>query len=446
MRQGDRVTRPRTRLVGGLIGVTLAVGVARAQAPKHEFAADRPTDFAVLPATAVVPAYTLDDLTRLGLARHPRLADAALAADAARGTALQAGLYPNPVLSLYGDELNDRTARNGILTLPELKQEIVTGGKLSLSRAVATREADQADLAVLGRRAELLAGIRAAYFDAVALDRRVAILRELRTLTGQSVEQAEKRVQAKQGSRLDVVQLEVEAEKARAEADAAEQEVAAAFRRLAVAVGARDLPPAALASQFDTPLPPYDLDRLQAHVLAVHPDLRAARIGVDRAHLALERAKAEVVPNVTVSAAFVRQNQNKSSDYSVGVSVPLPTWNRNQGNILAAQAQVAQAVRGVEQAENELSDKVAAAYRDYAAARMKAGRLEGVRAKAEEAYRLIAENEVNFTAAQRLIAQYAVAQARLEAAKARADAWKAASAISGLTLEEDWPVAPAAKR
>jgi len=418
----------------------LAATAAHAQAPKHEFAGDRPTEFAVLPATPVGPAYTLDDLTRLALARHPKLADAALAAEAARGTALQAGLYPNPVLSLYGDELNDRTARSGILTLPELKQEIVTGGKLTLSRAVADRDADRATLAVVGRRAELLGGVRAAYFDAVALDRRVAVLRELRTLARQSVEAAEKRVEAKQGTRLDVVQLEVESERARAEADAAEQEVAAAFRRLAAAVGAKDLPPGSLASAFDAPLPPYDLDRLQAHVLAVHPDLRAARVGVDRAQLALERAKAEVVPNVTVSAAFVRQNQNKSSDYSVGVSVPLPTWNRNQGGIQAAQAQVAQAVRGVEQAENDLADKVAAAYREYAAARTRAERLEKVRAKAEEAFRLIAENELNFTAAQRLIAQSAVAQARLEAAKSRADAWRAASAISGLTLEEEWPV------
>ena len=57
------MTRPRTRLVAGLVGVALVTGTAHGQAPKHEFASDRPTDFAVLPATAVVPAYTLDDLT-----------------------------------------------------------------------------------------------------------------------------------------------------------------------------------------------------------------------------------------------------------------------------------------------------------------------------------------------------------------------------------------------
>ena len=325
---GSRVTHQRTRLVG-LLGVVLATSGARAQAVRLEFASDRPTDFAVLPATSVSPAYTLDDLTKLGLARNPRLADAALAVDAARGKALQAGLYPNPTLSVFADELNDRTGRNGILTLPELKQEIVTGGKLTLDRAVADREADQAMLAVLGRRAELLAGIRAAYFDTVALDRRIAVLREIRTLTRLSVEQSEKKVEAKQASRLDVVQLEVEAEKARAESDAAEQELPAAFRRLAATVGARDLPVAPLADAFYVPLPPYDLDRLLAHVLAVHPDLRTARVGVDRAHSPLS-GRGRAVPNITVSGAFVRQNQNKSSDFSLG-EFALPTWNRNQG-------------------------------------------------------------------------------------------------------------------
>jgi cobalt-zinc-cadmium efflux system outer membrane protein len=345
-------------------------------------------------------------------------------------------------LTVAGDELNDRQGRAGILTLPELKQEIVTGRKLSLSRAVADRETDQATLALAGRRAELLAAIRAAYFDAVALDRRVAILRELRTLTRQSVEQAERRVQAKQGSRLDVVQMEVEAEKARAEADAAEQELPAAFRRLAAIIGEKDLPPAALAGSLDAPLPPYDLERLRSHVLAVHPDVRSARIGIDRAQLAVQRAKAEAVPNVTVSGAFIRQNQNKSSDFSVGISLPLPAWNRNQGGLMAAQAVASQAMHEVERIETELTEKVATAYRDYAATRTRAERLDKARAKAEEAYQLIAGNDLTFTTIQRLVAQEAVSQARLEALKARAEAWKAASTLSGLTLEETWPPIP----
>ena len=63
-----------------------------------------------------------------------------------------------------------------------------------------------------------------------------------------------------------------------------------------------------------------------------------------------------------------------------------------------------------------------------------------VRAKAEEAFRLIVEEKnFNFTTVQRLVAQQAVVQATLDQVRALADAWRAASTLSGLTLEEQWP-------
>jgi hypothetical protein len=94
----------------------------------------------------------------------------------------------------------------------------------------------------------------------------------------------------------------------------------------------------------------------------------------------------------------------------------------------------------VARVENDLTDRVAAAYRDYAAARRRAGRLASVRLKAEEAFRLIVEKKnFNLTTVQRLIAQQAVTQATLDQVKALGDAWRAASVLSGLTLEEQWP-------
>jgi len=143
---------------------------------------------------------------------------------------------------------------------------------------------------------------------------------------------------------------------------------------------------------------------------------------------------------VTVSAGYVRQNQNKSNDFTVGVSLPVPVWNRNQGNILAAQAQVGEAAKEVQRVENDLTERVATAYRDYAAARRRADRLTAVQAKAEEAFRLISDpKNINVTAVQRLVAQQAVAQARLDYARSRGEAWRAAAVISGLALETEWP-------
>jgi cobalt-zinc-cadmium efflux system outer membrane protein len=419
--------------------------------PSGEFAVD-PRTTEVLPPTVLggrpvaapaAPAeYTLDQLVRLALENNPRLAQAAVAIDAARGRALQAGLYPNPTVSFVGDELGDRQGRAGILTVPQISQEIVTGGKLTLSRAAAEREVDQATLALAARRADLLAGVRTAYFDVLTLQLRTELLGRLRALTQQSVEQTRQLVERRQATRLDVVQLEVEAERIRAEAEAADQEMPAAFRRLAAAVGVRDLPERPLAGRVESPLPNYELDRVRQYVVGVHPEVRSAQAGVERARLLYQRAQAEPIPNVTVSGGYVRQNQNESNDFMVGVSLPVPVWNRNQGNIQAALAEAASATREVQRVENDLTDRVAAAFRDYAAARRRAERLAGVRAKADEAFRLIAEEKnFNFTTVQRLVAQQAVIQATLEQLRARGDAWRAASTLSGLTLEEQWPPA-----
>ena len=136
----------------------------------------------------------------------------------------------------------------------------------------------------------------------------------------------------------------------------------------------------------------------------------------------------------------MRQNQNKSNDATIGISLPVPVWNRNQGSILAAQAEVGSAAKEVQRVETDLTDRVAAAFRDYASARRRAERLATVRDKAEEAFRILSDpKNINVTAVQRLVAQQAVAQARLDYARARGEAWRAASVISGLTLEETWP-------
>jgi cobalt-zinc-cadmium efflux system outer membrane protein len=394
-------------------------------------------------------AYRIQDLIQFALEQNPKLAQAGFVIEAARGRALQAGLYPNPIISANFDELGDRTGPKGVNTLPLVSQEIVTGSKLRLSQAAAMKEVDQATFALATRRAELLAAIRSAVYEAILLERRIELLEELQSISQKSVDHTNELLKAKQAAQLDVIQLEVEAERFRAELEAAKAERAGVFRRVAAVVGIKDLEQIRqdkdklpFGGSLDDKLPDYELDCLRQYVLAVHPDVNSAQAGLERAKIMLQRAHAEVIPNVTISGGYVRQNQNKSDDYTVGVSIPVPVWNRNQGNIAAAQAIIGEATREINRVENELTERVAVAYRDYAAARIRAERFAVVRKKAEDAYNLIVgEKNFTLTAIQRLVAQQAVAQARLEYVKSRGEAWKAASVISGLTLEEQWPTA-----
>ncbi len=384
----------------------------------------------------------LDDLIRLGLEQNPGLRLAGFEAAAAQGRAVQAGLYPNPTVSSTFDELGDRTGPKGINTVPLVTQEIVTGGKLGLSRSVAQREADQSGLAVVRQRFALFTAIRQAYFEVLAARRRVEVLGQLADLAGQSLEGARKLLQAKEIARLDLLQFQVERNRFLADLEAARRELDAAFRRLAAAVGVPDLPDAPLTDLLDSPLPDYDFDQARAFVTQAHPEVQSARVGVARAQLALRRAQVEPVPNVTVGAGYVRQNQNQSNDYVLQFGLPLPLYNRNQGNIAAAQAEVGRAVADVARAQNDLAGRLATAFGQYAAARQRAERYRTqILPDAREAFRLALEafRIGQFDYLRVLQAQRAVAEANLVYVRALDEVWRAAGEISGLLLEEQWP-------
>jgi cobalt-zinc-cadmium efflux system outer membrane protein len=386
---------------------------------------------------------TLADLIQLTLEWNPRLAQAALAVDAAKGRALQAGLYPNPTVKVSDEELGDRTGPGGILTAPLVSQEIVTANKLGLSRAAAVREVDQATLTLLAERYSRFTAVRQGYFDVLTLQRRTAILDELVKLAEQTVAATEKLLEAKQVARLDLLQLEIELERFRAEREATKRELPAAFRRLAANVGVAGLPDAPIVGSLELPVPNYDLEKARLYLLETHPDVRSARLGVQRAQLLLERAQVEAIPNVTVGASYIRQYENRSHDLGISVSVPVPVWNRNQGNIQAAQAQVGEAVQQVRRVENDLTERLATAFGAYASARQRAERYRtAILPKARETYQLSlkAYQGGQFEYLRVLQAQRSVAEANLEYVRSLSELWRSASEIAGLLLEENWLV------
>lgn len=392
----------------------------------------------------------LDDFVRLAVERNPRLARANLAIDVARGRHLQAGLYPNPDVAINWDEIGDRSSRDrlGILTAPRVSQQIVTGGKLTLAQAVAAREVDQATLEVLTERFAVVGSVRAAFYEALALQRRADILAELAKLADESVAKGKVLLDATppQIARLDFIQLEVERERFRAELGAVRKELPGVYRRLAAVAGTNAAIPVSVVGSFEG-LPDYDPDAVREAVLAYHPQARSAKVGVERAQAAVKRAEVEPVPNLSVYAGYIRQFENRSHDGAVGLSAPIPVWNRNQGNIRAAKAELGMAIQAVGQTENELAARVATAYQTYAAARERAAAYQkDLIPRAEETYRLslAAFKGGQFDYLKVIQAQRVAAEARLEYNRSLGEAWRAAAELSGLLLEESWPGLPPA--
>ncbi|MCI0684901.1 MAG: TolC family protein [Gemmataceae bacterium] len=397
--------------------------------------------------------YALDDLVRAALAQHPALTQAQLEIEAAEGRALQAGKYPNPTVAIGADEIGPKA---GIHTLPLISQEIVTAKKLQWARAVAERELDQTFLALAGKRFALVTAVRKAFVEVVAAQRRRDVLRERTKEVAKTLDEANKRIKVlpEEGAEIIPLTFQYELDRISLELAAAQREYAAAWNRLAAAAGTPSLAmPDFVANPFADRLPLYAVDadplksqqrlaELRDHVVATHPEVRIAQVGIARAEAFLQRERAQAVPNITLAGGYQRNFNDREHQALYQIQVPLPVFNRNQGGIRAAQADYGRAIAEVSRVQLELSQRLAASYGDYATARLRAERLDSRRATArklhDQAHTLYFKGG-KLSNLQVIQLQRQMIDDELDHLRAWGDAWKAAGAIAGLVLDEDWP-------
>lgn len=353
-----------------------ATGQERAsQAPTSESPADQKV------------AWTLPQLENLAEANNPTLVQMAMRIRAAQGEYVQGGLYPNPVVGYVGEEMGDegRAGQQGAF----LSQEFVTGGKLALNRAVASHEIQRAQYAWHAQRQRVLNDVRSGYCEALAAQRAVTLNEQLVQIGQEGVNVAEQLLGAKEVGRPDVLQAQIELESARVALGTAKNRSVGAWRRLVAVVGVPDLQPAPLAGGLEDCLSELTWEATQTRLLAESPELGEARAAVERARCTVARQCAERSPNVTVESSIQYDNATDDTIASVQVGLPLPIFNRNQGNIARAQAQLVAAEREVRRVELQLQNRLAAVFEQYANARMRAEKYKGeILPKAKESLEL----------------------------------------------------------
>jgi cobalt-zinc-cadmium efflux system outer membrane protein len=109
-------------------------------------------------------------------------------------------------------------------------------------------------------------------------------------------------------------------------------------------------------------------------VLNCHPELIEARAQVERARLAILRAKREPIPDVDVWISVRHHNVTRDDVANVQAGIPIPVFNRNQGNLRAAEAEWIVARNEFRHIELDLLDRLAVAYRRHANARRQVDR------------------------------------------------------------------------
>ncbi len=118
---------------------------------------------------------TLDELVRMMMASNPQIREAANNVAVARGRAIQAGLYPNPVVQGASPQLaGNQTQYNA-----QFAQDYVTGNKIKLDSDAAWRGVSQSELQLVRTRFDALTILRERFYIGLAAQRRVEVLEDL---------------------------------------------------------------------------------------------------------------------------------------------------------------------------------------------------------------------------------------------------------------------------
>ena len=322
------------------------------------------------PSSTVDGALALEDLERLALESNPTLVQAAMAVRAAEGDYVQAGLYPNPVAAYVGDEIGGDGSAG--LQGGGISQEIVTAGKRRLGQAVAYGEIQQSRFAWQTQQQRVLNDVRVGYYETLMAQKLVEVNEQLVAIENQIVESTRQLRAAAEVSEVDVLQATVEAERASLDLSQARDLHQAAWRRLASVIGRPNMEPVRLSGNVTDTLPVITWEDVIARLMAHSPELAEASAGVERARSNVALQCAERIPNVQVGTAVKRDTSSGYTVVDLEVAVPLPIFNRNQGNILRAHAALTAAEKEVRRVELELHNRLAATFQQYVNARRRA--------------------------------------------------------------------------
>jgi cobalt-zinc-cadmium efflux system outer membrane protein len=395
-------------------------------------------------AQAATRALTLAELEQRALARNPTLAQATSDVDAARGRAKQAGLFPNPVIGYSGAEISPgpviRGGEHGVF----IEQVIPLGGKLGLSRQIFEREATQAEAHVDVQRYRVLTDVRMLYYAALAAQRRVEVRQQLAGLAVDATGVSAQLFNTGAADLPDTLESEVEARQAQLALEAAQNDRYRIWRRLASMVGDIGLTPQPLDGSIEASLPELDREAVVRQILADSPEIRAARVAVERAQAALKRAQREPVPDLILRGgpSYNRELLETNGrpvgwEAAIDVGLVIPLFNRNQGGIAEARAEVGRAQQEVERLELELRSQLADVFDEYLTSlRYAEAYRADVLPRADQSYRLYLARYREMGAAypQVLIAQRTFFQATDRYIDAAEQVWTSAAELQGLLL------------
>src|ERR1700756_4260804 len=379
---------------------------------------------ATFPGRAQTPSseektITLEELQQMALQNNPTFAQSAANIQAAEGRKKQSGLYPNPTVGYQGEQIRGGSFHGGEQGF-FVQQDIVLSGRLGLNRTIFDEELKQAKTEAEEQKMRVLTNVRMSYIQALAAQQTLELRQHLSKLADDAVQTSHQLANVGQADAPDVLESEVEAQQAELAVTMAEQNQQRIWKALSAVVGSPRLPLTRLEGKTENTAP-VNADELVENIVNESPAVRIAELGVKRADATLARARRESIPDLQIRAGMQRNGEllSEPNGKPVGLQgfadggVRIPIFNRNQGNVATARADLERAKREVERVKLVLRERAATVVQNYAFSQTAVDRYKNqMIPRAQRAYEMYAKKYQEMASAypQVLIAQRTLMQ------------------------------------
>lgn len=284
-----------------------------------------------------MPTFELDRIIELALERNPAIATARSVIEQNEGGQIQAGAYPNPLITAQTADGAIRDPSNGIRVLERgvtVHQTVEWPGMRSARKDAAAAGLDGATVGLEVAKLNLIAEVKGLFYELLLAERTVDLLQQNFETVQDVARIVKARVRSGEGPQFESVKAEVEVLKAKQELTKAKNAVRVRLVGLDTLTAGGLGPRYKVQGDFRSLRDHLDPEQMAARDLSQHPILKRQGKLVEQAEITVSKERQGRVPNVTMFGGYAREAGREA--VFGGLTVPTPIWYLQQGHIASA--------------------------------------------------------------------------------------------------------------
>jgi cobalt-zinc-cadmium efflux system outer membrane protein len=320
----------------------------------------------------------LEQFEKIAQESNPTLRQAEAEIRAANARRHQAGLYPNPTVGYTADEIRGGSQGGGKQGF-FVEQTIVTGGKLRLSQNIVANDANLATIEAEEQRMRVTSAVKMAFLRVLAAQELLDARNDLAKIAQDASDTQVRLQNTGQADESEVLDSEIDAERMRMAVRMQENTLREEWRSLAAVIGRPNIPVMSVAGDLEKNWPDLNEDEAVETIATQSPAMRIAEANATRAQSIFAHARRESIPDLQLRAGMEYNNEllgtvpfAKGWEGIAGVAMEVPIFNRHQGDIAAARADIDRAQQEKQRIALTMRERAASVVDEYANARLMA--------------------------------------------------------------------------